>query len=196
MRFQDLRFRWLMIVLAVVFGIAATQYGNVLILDRIAFGSLPAAAAANAGAIAHSTTSTAAYHSNAARWNSVPTVHGFTAFNQDAAAPETTNFLGSLSTTVGQHFYAEKLTCNWAAAGTGGTTGVVVQLFDVIAGASFCSCTLGACTAAALDPLSCNCNTQSTGAAARTLVFRFTSGTDCLTNPANVACTATIIGGP
>jgi len=194
---------WLIIPALLVLGAsivlaAPNAIGNIWRLHNQTLASFAAAAALNQGGVLEDTTSASGYISNGSRWNSIPTVAAWTALSNTDASPavENANFLGPFSTTIGQNLYIEKITCNWGQTGTGGTTGVVAQIFDTTAAAAVCTCTLGACTTAALIPLACDCNTQLSNASARALVMRITSATDCTENPHRVRCAATLLGGP
>lgn len=96
------------------------------------------------------------------------------------------NFIGAFKGATNSTNAA--LSCSWGTTGSGGTTGVVGQVYDVTAGAEICHCTLGACNTAALVPLSCNCT--GTYVAGNLYVVRLTSATDCGTRPANIVCNA------
>ncbi|MFZ5469471.1 MAG: hypothetical protein ACOZIN_08545 [Myxococcota bacterium] len=96
------------------------------------------------------------------------------------------NFLGPYRTSVFTAFAAKSISCSWGTAGTGGTTGVVVELLDNTTPASVCTCTLGACTTSASTPLICGC-AGSVGPN-KTLVMRLASTTDCTANPQEIHC--------
>lgn len=101
------------------------------------------------------------------------------------AVTEDSNFLGPFrSTTLTGTF--RNITCNWGVAGTGGTTGVVAQVYNATDGAELCACTLGACTTTALDSLSCSCGTAF--AAAKSYTLRIKGTTDCAVNPQVIFC--------
>lgn len=106
------------------------------------------------------------------------------------ACPENTNFQGGsyFSIPSSATGITDAITCSWTA-GTGGTTGVVVQVYDVTSSAEVCHCTMAACTASGLNVCAC------IGALTHNHVFdlRLTSATDCSANPTNVVCTAHFI---
>lgn len=97
-----------------------------------------------------------------------------------------TNFLRPYQ-TVSNTPKMRELSCSWSVAGSGGTTGVVGQVFDVTSSAELCSCTLGACTTTALSAVSCDCNSGAI-TAAHSYSFRFKSTSDCVSYPQNVSC--------
>lgn len=96
------------------------------------------------------------------------------------AVAEDTNFVGPFR-TVANTGKMRNIAVSWAVTGTGGVTGVVAQVYNATGSVELCSCTLGACTTASGVPLVCDCNASF--AAATTYVVRFTSATDCATNP-------------
>lgn len=97
---------------------------------------------------------------------------------------EDANFQGPLHNVAAD---ATRVGCSWGTAGTGGTTGVVVQVYDVTGAASVCSCTLQACTAAAGTPANCSCTGTLSGS--NQYAVRLSSSTDCAGNPSNIVCT-------
>lgn len=107
------------------------------------------------------------------------------------AASEDLNFLGPGyqrdSSATWTKVTVDMVACNWATEGTGGTTGVVVQVYDATDSAEICSCTLGACTTSARQPLSCACGGALVEEDA-VLTLRLKSTTDCATNPTEVTC--------
>lgn len=106
------------------------------------------------------------------------------------AAPETTNFSGAYRiTSLGTQKF-RNIACNWATAGSGGSTGVVVKIRNITAGSDLCSCTLGACDTVALTPLACDCNTAP--AASANYTIQLAAGTDCAANPALFYCNVEI----
>ncbi len=101
------------------------------------------------------------------------------------AAAETAHFLGPMNSTS-RGGTMGNISCNWSVTGVGGTTGVVVKIRNATDSSDLCSCTLGACTTTALDPLVCACNTAFV--AAKTYTVQLAAGTDCATNPSEVQC--------
>jgi len=171
--------------------------GNILRIHNQTFASLPAAATLNEGGLLYDTTGKAAHLSNGLRWNSIPVVSSFNGIsNFDAtAAVEEQIFTGStFRLSAGQTGYIENIACSWEQAGTGGTTGVVVKVFDNTSGTTVCSCTVGTCTNVAFSGMHCACNGAMTTNANRTLSIRLDSATDCTANPRRIGCTATVLG--
>lgn len=101
------------------------------------------------------------------------------------------NFVGGFATTSATP-HVGNVTCSWSTVGSGGTTGVVIQIFDLAASSSLCSCTIGSCTTTINTPLTCACGSSAI-VAGHKYVFRYSSSTDCLTNPANTFCTAELL---
>jgi hypothetical protein len=100
---------------------------------------------------------------------------------------ESTNFTGSYSPRADTEKAVTRINCSWGTAGTGGSTGVVVRLYDTGGAAELCSCTLGACTTAANTPLSCSC-ASGVLASSKTYAVQLKSTTDCTGNPSNIVC--------
>lgn len=72
----------------------------------------------------------------------------------------------------------------WHSAGTGGTNGVQVVIYEYPSGPALCSCFVAPCSAAAHGALPCSCDTRAV--AGKTYVARIGSGTDCAANPSDV----------
>lgn len=83
-----------------------------------------------------------------------------------------------------------RLLCSWGTAGTGGSTGVELNIFDVTAAGTLCTCNLGACTIAANTPTVCTCSGTYVNNNLYTMQLRGT--TDCAVNPSNIVCTAMV----
>lgn len=110
---------------------------------------------------------------------------GFSSICFGTCSTESTNFTGSYSPRSDNERGTQKISCSWGTAGTGGTTGVVVRIYD--GSAEVCSCTLGACTTAANTALSCAC-AAGLLASSKNYTVQLKSTTDCTGNPANIVC--------
>lgn len=75
-----------------------------------------------------------------------------------------------------------KVSGNWGTAGTGGTTGVVIAIFDFTGASELCSVVLGPCTTTAGTPINANsgCPVMTAG---HLYIARLKSTTDCATIP-------------
>lgn len=83
-----------------------------------------------------------------------------------------------------------RIACSWASAGSGGTAGVTVRVFNVTAAASLGTFTLGACNSAAGSALVAN----GSGAliAGNTYRIEIVSSGDCTAKPSNIVCNVNI----
>lgn len=161
----------------------------------VAFASFPSASGA-AGRLLYDSTSNVWRWSDGTTWQQLAktadlpsTRKIWTALSSSGSAetaPEGVNFLGPF--TAETVVRIDSIDCSWQTAGTGGTTGVVAQIYDVTAAAQVCTCTLGACSTTARTPLSCDCAHGVTSGAGHVLTMRLTTGTDCTTNPAGLVC--------
>lgn len=168
----------------------------------VAFASFPAAAAGNAGRLLYDSTSAVWRISDGATWKKMVTnTTGTDAQGAAGAAWNAWSGVPGTPATEGDNFFGPfftksmtpdvtRLACNWAVAGTGGATGVVVEVYDTTGAAQACQCTLGACTTAARVPLTCEC--LATLATTSTYVMRLHTNTDCDINPEQIVCNATI----
>lgn len=186
-----------------------TGYGSGSVGNGTAFASFPTCNASLLGRLLFDSTNTQwRFCDGAGTWvflvpsasgGTYPTrlaaANGFTAISSmtATAASEETNFLGTLlfSNNAGTPTTTDQVSCNWETAGTGGTTGVVVRVFDVTASSSICTCTLGACTTASRAPLGCKCTGTMT--AGNQYAVRLSSATDCTVNPQNVVCNVAVV---
>lgn len=158
----------------------------------VATASLPACAAGTAGAVQYDTTTTTVKYCNGSAWTEFGTssqtrVGSFFAQSDETdTAPENANFRGAFYATG--TLSVVRVACNWVTAGTGGTTGVVVRIVDSTP-TEICSCTLGACTTAALSMMNCECSGSLTTNTNYTVQLKDT--TDCTANPIEVSCNVT-----
>lgn len=76
-------------------------------------------------------------------------------------------------------------TVTWNGAGSGGTNGVQVSVYEYPSGPTLCSCFVGPCSTAAHSNLECACNTEAL--ANKTYVGRVGAGTDCAANPSDLS---------
>lgn len=107
-----------------------------------------------------------------------------------AACSEDVNFLGTMATSSSRgwdRYNVRRVACNWGVAGTGGTTGVVVQVYNLSTAAEICSCTLGACTTSAFTNLDCACTASLTDNQ-HDFAIRLKNTTDCTADPQYIAC--------
>jgi hypothetical protein len=81
--------------------------------------------------------------------------------------------------------------CQWQTAGTGGTTGVVWELWNQTDSVQVCSCVVAACTAAARTPYMCGC--EANLLQDKVYVQRLTAGTDCTANPQGMVCAVQLV---
>lgn len=110
---------------------------------------------------------------------------GFSSVCFGTCSTESSNFTGSYSPRSDNERGTQKISCSWGTAGTGGTTGVVVRIYN--GSAEVCSCTLGACTTAANTALSCAC-AAGLLASSKNYTVQLKSTTDCTANPGNIVC--------
>lgn len=172
------------------------------------FASFPACTAGLTGRLLYDSTNNIWRTCNGATWLAMTPVvstggqyllHGvWTAAATQAvsAAPEGAHFLGAFrprSAPASPPPRADVITCQWQTAGTGGSTGVVVEVWNQTDGTQVCSCVVGACTATARDPLTCGC--EQNLLADKTYTMRLTSGTDCTANPQGVVCSVNLVPG-
>jgi hypothetical protein len=112
--------------------------------------------------------------------------------HQTAALANNTYLEGPYATH--KSINADYLTCSWEVAGTGGSTGLVMQLMNQTDNTEICSCTMsGTCSTAAHTAVFCNCGTDGTGTAltaGKLLMWRVKSTSDCATYPTNATCSA------
>jgi hypothetical protein len=159
----------------------------------VATGSLPTCDASLKGAIETDTTLSCPKFCNGSAWSNC-LVSAANAINNYwsamclGACGNDTNFTGGIYSLGGA---VTRMTCSWATAGTGGTTGVVIKVRNVTGSSDLCSCTVGACTIAANTPTACTCSGTFTAASLYTM--RLSSSTDCGANPQNIICTASVI---
>lgn len=157
-----------------------------LSLSGVATGSLASCPAVGEGTLQFDTTAKALKicRTTESGWAPVARTTFTARCAPTGACTEGTNFAGAYSTRT---TYAEaRVVCSPQVAGTGGTTGVVLQLWNESDLASIGTCTLGSCTAGAGAPLFCTI----TGAvpANRYVTLRLTTGTDCTANPTGFVC--------
>ena len=98
------------------------------------------------------------------------------------------NFLGPFSPNF-SNMVVSNVACNWGVAGVGGTTGVVVQVWDNNNSAEIAHCTVGACTTSAGSPVTCNLGGASLPSGVQYVVRVKSGAADCATYPSNVVCT-------
>lgn len=72
----------------------------------------------------------------------------------------------------------------WSGSGSGGTSGVQVEIYDYPAGPVLCSCFVGPCSGAGHANLSCACNTEALPN--KIYAGRIGTATDCAANPSDV----------
>lgn len=173
-----------------------------------AIGSFPTCTAGLSGRLLYDSTNNVWRTCNGATWLAMTPVvstggqyllHGVwtaTATQAVSAAPEGVHFLGAFrprAAPASPPPRADIIACNWQTAGAGGTTGVVVEVWNQTDGTQVCQCTLGSCTTTARDPLICGC--EQNLLADKTYTVRLTSGTDCTTNPSGVVCSVHLVPG-
>lgn len=165
----------------------------------VATGSLPTCNAGQAGSLEWDTTRLEWARCNGATWSRVFTTQTSIPFtsshycgtgvcSNSTAFGSPTNFTPWDADSALSLIATQRVACNWGTAGVGGTTGVVVQVWDLTTASEVCSCTVGACTAAASADLSCVCGPIIIGTPSHNFTVRLKSTTDCATNPQFVSC--------
>lgn len=156
-----------------------------LALTGVATGSLPTCGTTVSwGTVQYDTTAQSLKLCSNENWQSLEHEAFAARCLEAGACGEGTNFLGPYDTKT-EHSSAV-VACSSSTAGTGGATGVVVQLFDTTTTAAIGTCTVAACTAAAGAPGSCTIT--GTVPSGRRLVLRLAATTDCTTNPTGLTC--------
>jgi hypothetical protein len=170
-------------------------------LAPLAFASFPTCNGTTQGHLLFDTTGNVWRNCDGTTWQAVTS--GTTTFgapwysNEPASLAASTNWLGAHKPTkgnAGSVVYLGGATTEWATAGTGGTTGVTLAVYDVTSTATLL-CTLGSvpCTTAARTPVAmtgCNASFLSTGKVYAVRV----SATDCTTQPINASTQIEIYG--
>ena len=163
----------------------------------VAYASFPACAAGTLGRLLYDSTNDLwRYCGSDSVWHPMPRNTDAAQYYQSAqwssvcfgtCSTESSNFTGGYTPRGDTEKAVTRITCAWGTAGTGGTTGVVVRLYDVGGAAELCSCTLGACTTAANTNLTCSC-ASGVLASSKNYAVQLKSTTDCTGNPSNIVC--------
>lgn len=161
-----------------------------------AFASFPTCTAGLLGRLLFDSTNTAwRYCDGAGSWlfvlngstsQSLVDVYSWNAQQGTGGEVVNTNWLGPYRTgNTGST--VRVAACNWQAAGTGGTTGVTLQIYNITDSVALCSLGSVACTTAARTPFTlASCNGTAV-AANKTYVVRV-SASDCTTQPTGTVC--------
>lgn len=163
----------------------------------VAFGSFPSCAAGTAGHLLYDSTNLTWRQCDGTRWQAVQSNANFTAYYLGGPALHdgtlASTFLGASSPTgvlSGQTF--SQITCNYATAGTGGTTTFLkMRINDTTQGtgavaATQCSCSMGtgSCSTAFV-PFSCACAGVVNS---KQLTVQIDPASDCTTYPSSIVC--------
>ncbi len=149
---------------------------------------LPTPSATTRGAWVWNSSQAAPHYSDGSKWLQLP---GFTMTGvATGGAMNNTTTLGA--SYASGHAQVSNLTCVWGG-GTGGTTGVVLELSaGATAGSGLCSCAIGDC-AGTVGVARCACAASITAGSTvimqyRTVLLDGGAGADCTTNPTSMIC--------
>lgn len=170
---------------------AALSYQGGPRLGKAATGSLETSGAATEGTAMWDDTLNCLKTNNGAAWSEciVPNTSYWSATCFGLCSTDT-NFTGGVYSLGGT---INRVTCSWGTAGSGGSTGFVVKLRNVTDGTDGCSCTVGACNIAANTPTACSCTGGVAFTTAKQFTMRMAATSDCVANPQNVICTASVV---
>jgi len=158
-----------------------------------ATGSLPACVANWNGALQYDTTTKTLKVCNGTSWATLGTTVASqgqtftaTASYSASASPEGVDFVGPYQTNAsGGNLTGADISCSYQTAGTGGTAGLIVEVYAD--GVEACQCTLTtSCATAARTALNCPCTGAIT--AGQTVTLRLSTETDCTANPQLLTC--------
>lgn len=162
----------------------------------LAFASFPSCTAGLAGRLIYDSTNAAwRYCDGAGTWlfvlngsTSAASVDVYSWSAQQGTGGETVNanWLGPYRTgNTGSSLRGA--VCNWQATGTGGTTGVTLQVYNVTDSVALCSLGSVSCTTGARVPFTLGGCSGTAVAANKTYVVRV-SASDCTTQPTGTVC--------
>lgn len=157
----------------------------------VALASFPTCNGGLAGAMEYDTTNSCVRVCNGSGWGSClqPSsfINNYWSSVCFGACSEDVNFTGGIRSQGGS---MTRMVCAWGTTGSGGSTGVEVNVYDVTAAGAICSCVVGACNIAANTPTVCTCSGTYVSGNIYTMQLRGT--TDCAVNPQNIVCTASV----
>lgn len=160
----------------------------------VATGSLPACTGTQDGGLEYDTTTKTYKWCNSSSWQS------FAASGSSTwAAPWMSRSVGSAAITEDNPFHGRYtpqistkttiVNCSIETAGSGGSTGVVVGIYNDTTDLLLCSCNIGSCST---DGTASACTCSGTMTADQEYYVKLTTATDCATNPAIMYCTVAL----
>ncbi len=161
----------------------------------VATGSLATCSGGTgAGGLAYDTTTSTFKWCNGSSWQTVGT--GVTG---TWGAPWLSRSVGSAAITEDDPFHGRYtpqvstkttvVNCSIETAGSGGSTGILVGIYDDTTDVLLCSCNIGSCST---DGTAAACTCAGTMTADREYYVKLTTATDCATNPAIMYCTVAL----
>lgn len=179
---------WAPSILSTSSDITAASY---LRSTGVAFASFPTCNGGIAGALEYDTTNSCVRACNGSAWGSClqPSsfINNYWSGVCFGTCSEDVNMTGGIYSQGGS---TDRMVCSWGTAGSGGSTGVEAEIYDVTAGSAICSCNVGACNIAANTATACTCT--GTYVSGNRYTTRLRGSTDCAVNPGNIVCTATV----
>lgn len=166
--------------------------GQILLLEKLATGSFPAASATNEGGLLYDDTINFPKYSDGATWNSMAGAGGTPTNNGGGVVGICTVGLGNCTvggtldgafrpTVAGGTF--QNLIANFASFGAVGAGTITFRVQNITDASTLCSCTIASCNPANFTAQTCTCG--GVFAANKTYVIQITAAT-CAPLPNNI----------